>query len=273
MTILILASFILAQVPAAPPNPIADYVVGPGDALNITVLREPELTGRFPIAADGTFDYPWIGRVKASGRTVRSLEEEIAKRLLDGKYLLGTPQITIQIQEFRSQYVYVQGEVQDQGMHALTGLTTLQELLGKVVVKGSAGEEILVYRRKGPERQVTGPIQDARDPNIEVIRVKKTDLLSGRAATIVLQHEDTITVPKAPSVFISGEVKAPAAYVLDGELNVLQVITLAGGPTERGDINKTDRLTIVDGKQKWTRVKLTDPVRPGDTFRVGRKWF
>ncbi len=273
MKTLLIASLLLAQVPGAPSNPIADYVLGPGDVLTITVLREPDLTGRFPIVADGTFDYPWIGRVTASGRSVRSLEDEIVKRLLEGKYLLGVPQITIQIQEFRSQYVYVQGQVQQEGMIPLTGVTTLQELLGKVVVKGSAGDEILIYRRKGPERQATGPIQDARDPNIEVIRVRKVDLLSGRAATIVLRHEDTINVPKAPSVFITGEVKSPAAYVLDGELNVLQVITLAGGPTERGDINKTDRLTIVDGRQKWTRVKVTDIVRPGDTLRVGRKWF
>ncbi len=273
MKTLLFASLLLTQVPAPPANPIADYILGPGDVLNITVLREPELTNKFPIAADGTFDYPWIGRVTASGRTVRSIEEEIAKRLLDGKYLVGTPQIAIQIEEFRSQYVYVQGQVQQEGMIPLTGATTLQELLGKVVVKGTAGEEVLVYRRKGPRRQVTGPIRDATEPDIEVIRIKKVELLSGRAATIVLQHEDTINVPKAPSVFISGDVKAPAAYVIDGELNVLQVITLAGGPTERGDINKTDRLTIVDGKQKWTRVKLTDIVRPGDTLRVGRKWF
>lgn len=273
MKTLLFASLLLSQVPAAQHNTIADYVVGPGDVLSISVLREPELTNKFPIAADGTLDFPWIGRISAGGRTIRSIEEEISKRLLDGKFLVTPPEIRIQIQEFRSQFVYVQGEVQAQGMHSLTGVTTLQEMLGKVIVKGTAGDEILLYRRKGEPREVTGPIQDARDPNIEVIRVKKADLLSGRAAAIVLRHEDTIEVPKAPSVFISGEVKAPAAYVLDGELNVLQVITMAGGPTERGDINKTDRLTIVDGKQKWVRVKLTDIVRPGDTLRVGRKWF
>jgi polysaccharide export outer membrane protein len=273
MKTLLFAALLVAQVPGGPPNPVADYVVGPGDVLSITVLREPELTNKFSIAADGTLDFPWIGRVMAGGRTVRSIEEEISKRLLDGKYLIIRPEISIQIQEFRSQFVYVQGEVQGLGMHSLTGVTTLQELLGKVIVKGTAGEEIVLYRRKGPHREGTGPIHDDKDPNVEVIRVKKADLLSGRAAAIVLQHEDTISVPKAPSVFISGEVKAPAAYVLDGELNVLQVITMAGGPTERGDINKTDRLTIVDGKQKWVRVKVTDIVRPGDTLRVGRKWF
>ncbi len=273
MKTLLFALLLSGQVPAAPPNPISDYVVGPGDVLQITVLREPELTNKFPIAADGTFDYPWIGRVQASGRAIRAIEDEIMKRLLDGKYLVGTPQITIQIEEFRSQYVYVQGQVQQEGMIPLRGVTTLQELLGKVIVKGTAGDEILLYRRKGSRPDATGPIQDAKDPDIEVIRIKKNDLLSGRAAALVLRHEDTINVPKAPSVFISGEVKSPAAYVLDGELNVLQLITLAGGPTERGDINKTDRLTIVDGRQKWIRVKVTDIVRPGDTLRVGRKWF
>ncbi len=51
-----------------------DYVVGPLDVLTITSYDQADLSGRFTLEADGTFSYPLIGRVKAGGLTLRSLE-------------------------------------------------------------------------------------------------------------------------------------------------------------------------------------------------------
>ena len=58
-----------AQGPAPAKHDI-NYVVGPADILRVTVFNEPQLSGHFRIENDGTFNYPFLGRVRASGLTV-----------------------------------------------------------------------------------------------------------------------------------------------------------------------------------------------------------
>jgi len=52
---------------AAAQTPPTDYVVGPEDVLMITVFNEPTLSGRFTVEADGTINYPLVGRVPVGG--------------------------------------------------------------------------------------------------------------------------------------------------------------------------------------------------------------
>jgi polysaccharide export outer membrane protein len=167
----------------------------------------------------------------------------------------------------------VQGEVNAPGMVPLTGLTTLGEVLAKVVLKPTAGEDIMLYRRKGAAVNVSGPIRPGDNPDTEVVRVQKADILNGRAGRERLQNGDTIHVPKAVSIFVFGEVKSAGSYVLDGELNVLQAIALAGGLTERGSMGRIKIQWMENGKQKERKVKASDKVKPGDTIIVNKRWF
>src|SRR3990172_7718079 len=69
-----------------------DYIVGPQDVLTITSYDQADLTGKFTIEADGTFTYPLIGRVKAGGMTLRQVEAQLKKQLVDEGYFRN-PQI------------------------------------------------------------------------------------------------------------------------------------------------------------------------------------
>ncbi len=248
------------------------YRVGPQDVLTITVVGETQLTGRYVIGTDGTFDFPWIGRVKAQGETLRTLEDIIAKLLSDGGYLVR-PQVSIEVQEFRSQSVYVMGEVRQPAEYALTGNMTIIDLLAKAVLLPSAGEEILINRRKG-QGQPSGPVLAADQRDVEVIKISKRDIMSGRAAqSVMLRNGDTIFVPKAASIFVTGQVRTPGSYTMDGELTVLQAVSLAGGFTEKAAQGRVRILRTVDGRQKQIKVKLTDIVRPGDTIEVPTRFF
>src|SRR5918994_7798116 len=80
------------------PAPPADYVVGPQDELSIVVFGEADLTKTVALDADGTFDYPYIGRVKAGGLTARRIGEEIAKRLKETYYV--NPQVSVGVTKF-----------------------------------------------------------------------------------------------------------------------------------------------------------------------------
>ena len=84
---------------------------------------------------------------------------------------------------------------------------------------------------------------------------------------------DTLNVPKAQSVFVSGQVKNPGAYAVEPGTTVLQVLSLAGGLTDRGADSRVRIQRMVKGKLKETKAKLTDTVQPGDTIIVPQKFF
>src|ERR1700720_4406600 len=96
------------------PPAVTDYVVGPQDVLTITSYDQADLSGKFALEADGTFTYPMIGRVKAGGLTLRGLEGAIKRQLIDDGYFKN-PQITVAVDTYKSQRVFIVGEVRTPG--------------------------------------------------------------------------------------------------------------------------------------------------------------
>src|SRR5215831_19033889 len=83
----------------------ADYVIGPQDVLLIQVFDQPDLGGKYTVETDGTFTFPLVGRVKAGALTLRGFERELKARLADGYF--KNPQITVAVEQYRSQRVFV----------------------------------------------------------------------------------------------------------------------------------------------------------------------
>src|ERR1700689_983611 len=110
---------VLAAQDATKAPVVTDYVVGPQDVLTITSYDQADLSGKFAIEADGTFTYPMIGRVKAGGLTLRALEGAIKKQMQDGGYFKN-PQITVSVDTYKSQRVFIVGEVRTPGTYTLS---------------------------------------------------------------------------------------------------------------------------------------------------------
>jgi polysaccharide biosynthesis/export protein len=90
---------------------------------------------------------------------------------------------------------------------------------------------------------------------------------------VALKNGDTIFIPKAVSIFVTGQVRNPGPYTMEGDLTVLQAISLAGGPTEKAATNRTTILRMENGAERKIRVKMSDLVRPGDTIQVPSRWL
>ncbi len=245
----------------------SDYVVGAQDVLKVLVFDEPQLSGTFRVDTDGAFQYPFVGRVVGAGRTLRSIEEELARRLAEG--FVRRPQVSIEVDQARSRSLFVVGEVRSPGKYPLTPQMTLIEALAQAgYTTSAAGSDVLILRAADPAagREVV-PGQAA-----ETVTISLTELQSGRSTTAVtLREGDTIFVPKSERFFVSGFVKAPGAFGYERGMTVLQALTLAGGVSDRGSTRGVRVQRVVDGKKVEISVKMTDPVLANDTIIVRQR--
>lgn len=248
----------------------ADYVIGPQDVLTIQVFDQADLGGKYTVEADGTFMFPLIGRVKAGGLTLRTFETDLRNRLADGYF--KNPQVSVAVEQYRSQRIYVMGEVRAPGPVPLSGGMTLIEALARAgsTLPSASGEVAILRGAPGGRGAPAASIDSAAN----IVRTNIKDLESGAMKQNIELHDgDTIFVPRAESVYVFGQVKAPGAYAVQKDTTVLQALSLAGGVTENGAMNRIRIVRIVNGEKKEVKVKLTDLVKPGDTIIVPERYF
>lgn len=260
------------QVPTAPRTPTRDehpiaatagsYTIGPQDQLSITVADEAELTGKFRVDNDGSFIFPYLGRVAAAGKTLVELQRALTRDLANG--YLKNPQVRVEVDQYKSQSVFVSGEVRVPGKITMAGNMTLLEALGQAgSPTPNASSEIVITRRgQGPNAEV------------EEIRVNRREVETGRAAQDFSLHDgDVIFVPKAQTFYISGMVRNPGSYVLDPGMTIEQAIALAGGLTERGSDRGIVVNRVVNGLGVDLGMNKLDKVQAGDTIKIRGRFF
>jgi polysaccharide biosynthesis/export protein len=249
-----------------------EYVIGPQDVLTITVWDRAELSGKFPVEADGSISYPLIGRTTVGGLTVQRAEQALEKRLSDG--YLKKPQVSIAVEQYRSQQIFVMGQVRTPGAYPFTGeLTLLEALACAGGLTPEAGSEVILTR--ATDADVTGPVAaDAPQGAAQVTRIDLADLQrAGVRSTLELRPGDTIFVAEAETVFISGQVARPGEYPVRPGTTLRQALALAGGVTDRGSTRRIQVIRAVDGRETELRLGLHEPVRPGDTIVVRERLF
>ena len=254
-----------ASVPAAPPPPAqvqTDYVVGPQDVLNVRIYGEEKLSGRIRVDNDGSFPFEYLGRVKAEGMTTAQIEAHLVKALGDG--YLRNPQVSVEVAEYRSQSVFVTGEVRAPNKYSLPGNSTLMDLLTLAgSITPSAGSWVqITHARKGEES--AGATAFAGYD----MRVNLRDIQTGKAQNIKMRDGDTIFVPKAERVWVVGQVRNPQGVVYEEGMTVFEAIAAAGGITEKGSNNRVEIVRIENGQRKSLDAKQTDVLKPGDQVNV-----
>jgi polysaccharide export outer membrane protein len=248
--------------PAQSTTPPPGYRVGPQDVLTITVYGEPQLSGKFRVDNDGSFPFQYLGRVKADDLTVGEIESALKRGLADG--YLKNPQLSVEVDQYHSQNVFVMGEVRSPNKYALPGNSTLMDVLTLAgSVTSNAGHWVLINHG----RQGLGP-STMEDASMADLKVNLRDIQSGKAQNIKIQDGDTIYVPKAERIFVTGQVRTPGAFTFDDDMTVFTAISLAGGLTEKGSNSRITIIRLENGKRKETDAKQTDILKAGDNVYV-----
>lgn len=212
---------------ALPAGGVWNYTVGAGDILNIIVFDHPELTlpagpqrsaeeSGFRVQADGTFFYPFIGQVQASGRPLEQIREDLTRRLSE---FIPSPQLEVRVAAFNSQSVVVTGEVGQPNRQAVTTvpLSLIAAINAAGGLKETADTRAVSVQRGG--------------------RSYSVDLEGFFAGGItrnnpVLRDGDVVHVPRRRSeeAYVLGEVSRPNVMDLSLEpITLTQAVTRLGG--------------------------------------------
>src|SRR5713226_8238813 len=126
-----------------------EFVIGPEDILSIFVWHEPDLTNKVTVRPDGKIGLPLLNDVQASGLTPKRLQENITESLK--RFLTTGPQVSVVVQEIRSQVIYITGAVAKTGVYPLGGPTTVMEALVRAggIAEFAKAEEIQILRKSG----------------------------------------------------------------------------------------------------------------------------
>ncbi|HKI03251.1 MAG TPA: polysaccharide biosynthesis/export family protein [Thermoanaerobaculia bacterium] len=184
LLILVACSVTAAQVVTRtdddPPNA---YAIGPGDVLEISVWKNPDLTSTVPVRPDGRISVPLLGDVQAAGMTPLALKQT----LTDGyKEYVTAPGVSVVVKEIHSRQIYVTGEVTKPGVYDLQPRTKLMQALalaGGVTPYAKGRVVVLRDTRDGK--------QDRR------FEIAIAAIVSGKKPqdNLLLQPGDTLFVP------------------------------------------------------------------------------
>jgi polysaccharide biosynthesis/export protein len=109
-----------------PPSDTSSYIIGPEDSLQITVWKEPGISGTLPVRPDGMISLPLVGDLNASGSTPMELSKAIEARL--GK-MIKNPNVNVAVLTVHPKQVFLLGEVLHVGPIVLVpGMSPLQAI-------------------------------------------------------------------------------------------------------------------------------------------------
>jgi polysaccharide biosynthesis/export protein len=130
----------------------AGYTVKPGDGLEISVWKEPDLQGPVLVTPDGSFSFPLVGQIDARGKTVTQLQQVITERL--SKYI-SDPVVTVSVREIRGNKVYVIGQVNRPGEFIVNPRVDVMQALSMAggTTAFASLDDIRILRRDGPKQE------------------------------------------------------------------------------------------------------------------------
>ncbi len=107
--------------------PDENYILGSTDIIDVTVMRHPEVSGRYAINSEGKIQYEFVGDIYVNGMTKKEVAQLVTDRL---KEFIVDPQVMVKITDYNSKIVYVVGEVYRPGKIFMRGNTiTIREAL------------------------------------------------------------------------------------------------------------------------------------------------
>ncbi len=220
-----------------------DYVLGPGDGVNIDMWGGVSQRLRRVVDREGRIALPEAGSVQVSGRTLGDVQRLVQVAL---QSQFRYEQADVSLSRLRTIRVYVVGDVERAGAYDISSLSTPLNA---------------VFAAGGPTSR--GSLRTLRhfrgNQLIQEVDVYDLLLKGVRSGVERMQAGDTVLVPPlGPEVTVEGMVRRPAIYELHGEKSLAQVLELAGGVLTTGTLRHID-VERVQAHESRTMLRLDVP--------------
>lgn len=162
--------------------PEQDYIIGPGDVLDISVWKVEELTKMVSVLPDGKIAFPLVGQLVAAGKTVEALSGELEKKL---SRFVPDVNLSVLVAQVNSMMIFVIGRVNNPGRFVLNANANVLQALAMAggLNPFAEGDKIKIFRKQGNAT--------------EIIRYDYDDVVKGKelAQNVLLMRGDVIVVP------------------------------------------------------------------------------
>jgi polysaccharide export outer membrane protein len=269
MMVLILAWMIFPIITYA----LEAYIIGPDDILEIKFWQDEtnRLNASVKVRQDGKIAVDIIGEIEAAGKTTSELEREIVRQM--SRYNQSISQTVVRVVEYGFQKVYVSGQVLNPGKYTFEKIPDLWTLINEA---GGITEN-------GDLTRVAITRAETRD--VEVVNVAAA-IAAGKADELpLIVTGDAIEIARLPGglesptslsyvpgkrniFYVAGEINNPGQYTLEENIDLLDAISIAGGPTDRANLNSVKIISKVDSPPYVTKVNLKKYTETGSPGRV-----
>ena len=240
-----------------------DYVLGAGDVIRITVYEHADLGIVARVSQAGSINFPLVGEVFIAGLGERGAELKLGELLQQGGFV-KSPQVSLIVEQYRSQQVSVLGEVNKPGMYAIDRGNRLMDFLAMAGgVNPAGGENAVLIKKDGNEGR--------GGHTIDLFHLlQKGDMTQN----IEVADGDIIYIPRMDLFYIYGEAQRPGSYRLQRGMTVMQALSMGGGLTPRGtqrgiQIKRKD----ASGAIVTINAELSDVLVPDDVIYIKESLF
>ena len=225
------------------------YYLGAGDVLELTVFQVEELNTKLRVNGRGEIILPLLGSIDVKGLSLAGVEAIIAERLAAD--YLQDPQVSLFVEEYRSQQITVMGSVLKPDVYSVRQSRSIFEMLSLAGGLSDTASDTIRVKTLQPDADSGQLVQQDL-----VLSVRSLLEGSEAAYSIRLRGGDSILVPDAGVIFIDGAVKKPGSYIMQGETNVMKAIAMAGGIEWAGKERRVQVIRTIGGEPYAINVNL-----------------
>jgi protein involved in polysaccharide export with SLBB domain len=242
----------LLQVPS-------DYIIGPGDELEVRIWGQVEADLRVIVDRSGQIYIPQVGQISVAGIHYEDLEQRLKREI---SKIFRNFNITANVGRLRSIQIFVVGDARYPGTYTISSLSTLVNA---------------IFASGGPAPQGSLRHIQVRRDGATVTDFDFYDLLikGDKSKDVRLQPGDVLYFPHVgPLVAISGSVNTPAIYEMKDNSSLNDLIEIAGDLSTVADTSKITIERFVDHRSRKTLEFPYDeqsralPLKDGDIVRL-----
>ncbi len=212
--------------------------IQPGDALQIIVHNSESLSQTAVVSPEGAVDLPFMQGMPVAGLSLTRFQEILRGQL--SRYMEKSPLLTVRFTETYPVKITVLGQVVRPGIYLVANTSTLQGAIGQAggFIPGAQLAKIRLIRAGGTNGYHAN--NGVHRDSVSIVNMERFYLEGNPYALPALEEGDVIVVPGSPfanAIKVLGSVTRPGSYEVAFKTSLLDVLFMAGGPTDQANLN------------------------------------